>query len=253
MEQITSRQNELLRQVRKLYSSRSARRETGLFVCDGFKLLEEASLWGAEIPALLLREDRAEDPRAAAVTAGRKAVLPAGLFDSLCDVQTSPGVLFLCRMPAEKEPDLTRGCLVLDGLQDPGNLGTILRTADALGVASVCLTEGCVDPYNPKCVRATMGALFRAPFFQMEKEELLRRCRRQQVPVITADLRPGAKDLRKAELHGAAVVIGSEGPGVSEFFRSEADGSVIIPMRPGRESLNAAVAASIIAWELTRD
>jgi len=252
MERITSRQNELIKLTRKLYASRSARREMGLFVCDGFKLLEEAGLWGAEITLLLVREDRERDPRVEAAAAERKVVLPASLFDSLCDVQSSTGVLFHCRIPETPLPDLKRGCLVLDGLQDPGNVGTVLRTADALGVPSVCLTEGCVDPYNPKCVRATMGALFRAPFFELEKASLLALCREQQVPVITADLRPGAKDLRQADLRGTAVVIGSEGPGVSDFFRSEANGSVIIPMQPGRESLNAAVAASIIAWELTR-
>lgn len=249
---IQSRKNPLIQRVRKLYKSRSFRAQEGLFVCDGFKLLEEARLCGVPVETLLVREDCLQDGRLGNLETEETAVLPRDLFDSLCDVETSPGVLFLAPLPEEREPNWERGGLVLDGLQDPGNLGTILRTADALGVGGVVLTEGCADIANPKTVRATMGACFRVPFARRGRERLVEELKRNAVPLYVADLRAGARDVRQVPLRGKAVVIGSEGPGVSDYFRESADGAIVIPMEPGRESLNAAVAASIVLWEMRR-
>lgn len=141
--------------------------------------------------------------------------------------------------------------LLLDGIQDPGNIGTILRTADALEVP-VVLLEGCADPYSHKVVRASMGAVFRMPVIQSTWAQVQSACKDAQIPVAVTALTDRAKDIRQADLSRMAVVIGSEGRGVRREILEAADAELIIPMNPRCESLNAAIAASIVMWELTQ-
>ena len=165
-------------------------------------------------------------------------------------MQTPQGALFLCRLP-ESRPFVPKpGMLVLDGIQDPGNLGTILRTADALEIP-VVLLEGCADPYSHKVVRASMGAVFRNQPVQTTWAQLQLACKEQGIAIGVTALTDRAKDLRKAELKNMAVVIGSEGQGVRQQILHSADAELIIPMNPRCESLNAAVAATIVMWEMT--
>ena len=142
------------------------------------------------------------------------------------------------------------GMLLLDGIQDPGNLGTMLRTADALGVP-VALLEGCADPYSHKVVRSSMGAVFRTPVVQAAWAEVAESCRASGVPVAVTALSDRASDIRRADVKKMAVVIGSEGQGVRREILENADAELIIPMTPHCESLNAAVAASIVMWQMT--
>ena len=139
----------------------------------------------------------------------------------------------------------------LDGIQDPGNLGTILRTADALEVPIVLL-DGCADAYNPKTVRASMGAVFRTQPVSMTREQAAAACREQNIPLLATAMSSDAVDLRQAELRAAAVVIGSEGQGICQKLLDAADQKIIIPMSPRCESLNAAVAAAIVLWQMKR-
>ena len=129
-------------------------------------------------------------------------------------------------------------------------MGTILRTADALDVP-VFLTEGCCDPYNPKTVRATMGAIFRTPPSTVTRQGLVDVCRQQNIPLLVTALSQQAQDIRTRNLREAAVVIGSEGQGVSRMLLEASDGQMIIPMHPRCESLNASVAAAIVLWQMT--
>lgn len=248
MERITSRQNSLLAKVVKLQQNRKYRRQEGLFVGDGTKLLMEAVKWAPEsLCAVILREDvKCPDlpGNVRAVQVSRQ------LMEQISMMEAPEGALFLCAMPEETEGDICPGTLVLDGIQDPGNVGTILRTADALDVP-VLLTEGCADPYNPKTVRATMGAIFRNPPRQISRESLVKACREKEIPLLATALSHGAKDLRNADLKSGAVIIGSEGQGVSKYLLEQSDGHIIIPMHPRCESLNAASAASIVLWEMT--
>lgn len=157
MEVLTSRQNALLSKAVKLQTSRKFRQAQGLFVGDGTKLLEEAVKWAPDaLEAVILRED-VKCPELPGHVRGVQ--VSRQLMEQISQMEAPEGALFLCRMPRMEEDGLVRGCLVLDGIQDPGNVGTILRTADALDIP-VYLTEGCCDPYNPKTVRATMGAIF---------------------------------------------------------------------------------------------
>ena len=140
---------------------------------------------------------------------------------------------------------------LLDGIQDPGNLGTILRTADALEVP-VVLLDGCADTYNPKTVRASMGAVFRTQPVSMTRQQAIAACRETHIPLLATAMSADAVDLRQADLCNAAVVIGSEGPGICPELFAAAEQKIIIPMSPRCESLNAAVAATIVLWQMKR-
>jgi TrmH family RNA methyltransferase len=177
--------------------------------------------------------------------------VPEDVMASISPMQSPQGAMFLCRLPEKSAFAPKPGMLLLDGIQDPGNLGTILRTADALGVP-VALLEGCADPYNHKTVRASMGAVFRSPVVTASWQEVKSACAAAQIPVAVTALTDRAKDLRQADLAAAAVVIGSEGQGVRQEILDAADAELIIPMNPDCESLNAAVAAAIVMWEMKR-
>ena len=246
MEQvITSRKNPLLQQVRKLLSSRKAREEAGLYAADGIKLLAEAVRYCPGLDTVILSEGvEAELPENV-----RLIRVPEDVMASVSPMETPQGALFLCRLPEKKAFVPTPGMLLLDGIQDPGNLGTILRTADALDIP-VALLEGCADPYSHKVVRASMGAVFRVQPVLTTWEEVSEKCRQAGIPVGVTALSPRAKDLRQAELRTMAVVIGSEGRGVRQEILDSADAELIIPMNPHCESLNAAVAAAIVLWQM---
>ena len=246
-ERITSRKNPLLQQVRKLLSSRKARQEAGLFVADGTKLLDEAVKWWPGLQTVILSEGvDAQVPEGVQVVR-----VPEDVMESISPMQSPQGALFLCRLPEKKAFMPKPGMLLLDGIQDPGNLGTILRTADALNVP-VALLEGCADPYSHKVVRASMGAAFRTPVQQTDWLTVQSCCAEEKIPVAVTALSDRAKDLRQAPLHTMAVVIGSEGQGVRKEILEAAQAELIIPMNPNCESLNAAVAATIVMWQMNQ-
>ena len=137
-------------------------------------------------------------------------------------------------------------------MQDPGNVGTVIRTANALGMDAVVLTGACADFYSPKTVRAAMGALFRQPVLTCSMDELMQLLHAHGLKLYGAALTDAAQDLRRVPLSPAAVAIGSEGRGLSAQLLAQCDGQIIIPMQPGAESLNAAVAASVVMWEIAR-
>lgn len=247
-ERITSRQNPLLQQVKKLQASRSYRRDCGLFVGDGTKLLEEAVKWYPGLQTVIATEGFS---LCALPDQVRVVTVPADVMHSISQMQTPQGVLFICALPEPRPLTLQGGCLILDGIQDPGNLGTILRTADALEVP-VALAEGCADPYNPKTVRASMGAIFRTQPQLAGFEALAAHCAANDIDLIATALTDRARDIREVTLQNAAVIIGSEGRGVSSAFLALAGQEMIIPMSARCESLNAAVAATIVMWQLRR-
>lgn len=243
---LTSRQNPLLQHVRKLQTSRSYRIRSGEFVADGTKLLAEAVKWCCGLTTVILADGVQSPPLPEHVRVVR---VPADVMDSLSTMQTPQGALFVCRLPEERNFALTPGMLVLDGIQDPGNVGTILRTADALEIP-VVLTDDCADPYNAKTVRASMGAVFRTPPLCAQRQQILQACRERNIDLAVTVLSQQAVDIRQAQLNACVVVIGSEGKGVSHTFLQAARRQFIIPMNPRCESLNAAVAAAIVMWQM---
>lgn len=244
-ELITSRKNPLLQQVKKLLTSRKERENTGLFVADGTKLLQEAVAWWPGLETVILSQGiEAEIPENV-----RVVEVPKDVMESISPMQTPQGALFLCRLPEAKPFAPKPGMLLLDGIQDPGNIGTILRTADALEIP-VALLEGCADPYSHKVVRSSMGAVFRTQVVQTTWEEAKTACKQAGIPIAVTALNDTAKDLRNAPIHEMAVVIGSEGQGVRQEILDAADNALIIPMNPNCESLNAAIAAAIVMWQM---
>ena len=245
MERITARKNPLLQQVRRLLSSRKDREKEGLFVADGTKLLAEAVKWWPGLHTVILSDGVEAD-----IPDGVRVVqVPEDVMQSISPMQSPQGALFLCRLPQKAVFEPKPGMLLLDGIQDPGNLGTILRTADALQIP-VALLEGCADPYGHKVVRASMGAVFRDPPVQTNWESVKKACADAGIPVAVTALSDRAQDLRQADLHQMMVVIGSEGQGVRREILDNAQAELIIPMNPKCESLNAAVAAAIVMWQM---
>lgn len=245
---ISSRKNSLLQQTRRILTSRREREETGLFAGEGTKLLAEAVRYAPEWLHTVFLAEGVEQETPEHV---RRVRLPRELLDSLSTMDAPQGAIFLCRMPEEPEFVPKPGTLLLDGLQDPGNLGTILRTADALGT-SVVLLEGCADRFSPKTVRATMGALFRRPSYRMDWKAARDAFHQAGIPIAVTALSPRAEDIREADVSKMAVVIGSEGRGVRPEVLEQADRELIIPMDPHCESLNAAVAATIVLWQIRK-
>lgn len=250
METVTSRQNRRVRELRELCRDGDFRRREGLYVCDGDKLLQEARRSGARVQTVFWKGGRPEGLPAFQ----DEVLLSEDLYDYVSPMKNSPGPLFTVQMPeaGETASSPVTSVLVLEGVQDPGNVGTVLRTADAFGVSAVILLEGCADLYAPKTVRATMGAIFRQRVLQMKREALPEFCKRNELPLYAAALSENARDIWELSLHRAAVCVGSEGSGLSRELRDLCGGEVIIPMRGAAESLNAAVAAAILMWEMTR-
>ena len=244
-ERITSRKNPLLQQVRRLLTSRKDRVKEGLFVADGTKLLAEAVRWWPGLETVIL----SDGVQAAVPEHVRLVRVPEDVMASISPMQSPQGALFVCRLPEKMTFIPKPGMLLLDGIQDPGNIGTILRTADALDVP-VALLEGCADPYSHKVVRSSMGAVFRTPVVQTDWETARAACCQAEIPVAVTALSDRAQDLRDAQLCSMAVVIGSEGQGVRQQILENAQRELIIPMNPHCESLNAAIAAAIVMWQM---
>ena len=244
-ERIVSRKNPLIQQVRRLLTSKKDRQKEGLFVADGTKLLAEAVKWWDGLETVILSDGVEADVPAHV----RVVRVPGDVMESVSPMETPQGALFICRLPEQKEFIPKPGMLLLDGIQDPGNMGTILRTADALSIP-VALLEGCADPYSHKVVRASMGAVFRTPVIQTRWAESAEAFKSAGIPVAVTALSDRAVDIRTANLKEMAVVIGSEGQGVRKEILENADAQLIIPMNENCESLNAAIAAAIVMWQM---
>ncbi len=250
-ESITSRQNPLMTHLRKLASSRSYRKKSGEYLCDGTKLLAEALKWGAEVKTAVFSEGVDIPPLPDGVRAVR---VSEELMRAVSPMETPQGALFTVALPEVQLPETLSGkhYLVLDGVQDPGNVGTILRTADAFDCDGVFLVNACADLYNPKTARATMGAIFRREAYTVTAEELFALLRKSGVPLYGTALRDDTVPLAEANLARAAVAIGSEGRGLSQQVLDECAKTLKIPMNPRCESLNAAIAATVVLWEMYR-
>ena len=170
-------------------------------------------------------------------------------MQSLSGMRSPQGVLFTCALPKPMPVRLRTGMLLLDRIQDPGNLGTILRTADAFAIP-VVMTNGCADAFSEKTVRASMGAVLRTPPCSLPLEQVLAQCAENGIPLAATALTETAQTLTQLDLRDYLVVIGSEGQGICGELLRASQKQIIIPMQPRCESLNAAVAAAIVLWQM---
>ena len=250
MDRITSAKNPLIRDMKAL-NQRKGRVEQGRFLVEGEKMIREALSCGLTIRDALALEAHADF--AAALNA-RAFIVPEGLLQAVCDTKSPQGVCASFDLP-ESTPlgDAPDIIVALDGVQDPGNLGTIWRTADAAGFGALLLGAGCADPLSPKVQRSAMGSGFRIPF--MVEENL---------PAALENMKAAGWTVIASDLHGMdfysrpdpgerfVLVIGNEARGISDATRRAADMLLKLPMRGGAESLNAAVAAGIMMYDLTK-
>jgi TrmH family RNA methyltransferase len=257
MFQLLSRSEERL--IRALHR-RKEREAEGLFLAEGVRVVEELLASGLEIrlavvsPAL----DASERGRHLLAELGQRTAVRQvddRTLTALAGTQTPQGLLAVARTPrtrlAELEIPAAATILILDGVQDPGNFGTLVRTADALGAAALITLPGTVDPWNAKSVRATAGAAFRIPIVEGEVDTLLGWLREQGFTIYGAAA--GGVDASQAEFaNRAALIVGNEGAGLSPAARNAADALLAVPIEPHAESLNVAVAAGILLFLLTR-
>lgn len=277
-ELISSRRNPAVIKLCGLAEKKNREAER-LFRFDGIKLYLEAASAGVGMEQIFLRQSSAAGiyERISAAGApipgegrGQVCLLADSLFDAVSEEKSPEGIITAAKYidkfhktvkidnNSNPPSDILSLCgeriIMLEDIRDPGNLGTILRTAGALGFGTVCLAGECADIYSPKTLRASMGAIFKVRTLSCrDGESLARALRAGGRRVLAAALDPGAVSLGKVSLsRGDCVVIGNEGHGLSRCLRAACEASVMIPMAEGFESLNASVAAAIFMWEAAR-
>ncbi len=243
---ITSRENPQIKQVCALVGSAKKRRAEGLFVCEGFTLLEEALRRGLQPRAVYCLEELAHKlPKLDCPC----ALVNRSVLEKLSDVPAPQGVVFTLPLPKPRHELTGSRFLALDSLRDPGNMGTILRTADAFGLDGVILLGDCVDVYSPKVVRSAMGSLFSSRLYAMTAADLRAQLDKLGLPLYAATLAPDSRPITQVSLKQGCVIVGNEAHGVSPDTIAQCTGSVIIPIQSA-ESLNAGIAAGILMWEM---
>lgn len=268
---ITSRDNEMVRRMRRLLTDGKARRQEGAFVIEGARLCEDAARSGAAIETALItdraRERYPEQVAKVSAVAAHVFEVAEPVATSLSDTATAQGVICLCKALDNRQNLDTidnsillsfnnRKWLALEDVRDPGNLGTVIRTAEAVGVGGLILSAGCCDVYSPKVLRGSMGGVFRLPIFETASmPDAIRRlqaagcCGYACVPVNGEDVLSVVEASLTA---GTVSVIGNEANGLTEETIAACRYRLTIPMAGRAESLNAAVAAALVLWEMAR-
>ena len=248
METLTSLKNPKVLAWRSL-KDKKGREEQQAFLVEGVRMVREALSSSFTVKALLLREGF--DPGFPVPAGIPVFLLPVHVFQSVCDTKTPQGVAVVLEL-------CTHGVfgnrlLALDGVQDPGNVGTIIRTADAAGFDGVLLSPDCADLFSPKVLRSTMGSVFRLGFsFPSSLPDELKKLKTNGFSILSSQLDGEPFYDRKEVAPSFVLIIGNEGNGISEAVKAVATHRLCLPMRGGAESLNAAVAAGIMMYDLTR-
>jgi TrmH family RNA methyltransferase len=257
---IESSSNAQIKKIKKLIKNARFRREERMFVAEGWKMLDEA-VKNHLVRAVYVSVDAAlEWEKRAAMVENEDSIyvewLSSSLFQELSDTVSPQGVIALVEMPMydiHKISSTGEALLLLEDIQDPGNLGTMMRTAEGAGMSGVVLSKGCVDLFNPKVVRATMGAMFRMPYFICDDfSTTVEQLKNDKFRICAAHL-AGKKSYTEETFEGkTGIMIGNEANGLSEKICRLADVYVKIPMEGELESLNAAVSAALLMYEVHR-
>jgi len=256
---ITSAQNEKVKLVRELLSSKKSRIEKNLFIAEGVRMAAEALAAGSQPTLVLYSRQVIQDgqlllKKLSASPAAIEEVSP-DLLERISDTRHSQGILLVLPIPRHPFPQPVDFALALDRIRDPGNMGTILRSAAAFGFETVFLTPGCTDPFSPKVVRAGMGAHFKVRILEMHADAIASFCKETNQPplqILLADAENGQVCWESDLTRPLCLIIGGEAEGASSELRAIADGIVTIPMQPHTESYNAAISASILMYEIRR-
>lgn len=258
MQQITSKENQIIKHIIKL-KEKKYRKEYNEYIIEGAKILQEAIQEKAKIKQIIISENSINTEL---IQKHLKEELkkinyiqvPQNIFKLISEVEKPQGVLAIIEKNNKGE-DINLNqeiILALDDLQDPGNLGTIIRTADSVGLKQILISKGTTDPYNPKVIRSTMGAIFRVNIIECENlKETLKKLQNNNFKVMVTDLNTD-KSIYDIKLQKNVIIIGNEANGVSEEIKQMADTRVVIPMFGKTESLNASVATGVILYEYVR-
>ncbi len=261
---ITSSANSRVKQVIQWQTKAKERKKAGVFLTEGFKMYEEAPLesilevYVAESAlASLEKMDAKEEKMAVKLKKTGYEVVADSLFKKMADTQTPQGILCVVKQPEYRLEEILKQdrplLMILENLQDPGNLGTIIRTGEGAGVTGVIMTAKTVDIFNPKVIRATMGSVFRVPFLYVEDmEDTLKKLKEKGIRTYAAHLAGREYYDSFSFTGGTAFLIGNEGNGLEKKTADLADSYLKIPMEGKVESLNAAIAASLLMYEAQR-
>lgn len=258
LRKIDSRQNSLVKEFRKAFHGGELS-DDGYCAIESVKTIEEAIRSGLKLRAVMFSEsarNRADKllPQFAAHV--ETVIVPDDVFSGAVATDAPQGVAAFVKIPQHDLAKVLQGndllLVVAAGLQDPGNLGTLVRSAEAFGAAAVLTTEGTASQFNSKVIRASAGSMFRLPVVKVASRDLVSALREKNVRLLATSSHKG-KPIDEAELTGAvALFIGGEGAGLPKTLANEMDETVVIPHSPGVESLNAGVAASIVLYEASR-
>lgn len=252
---ITSTSNQKIKEIVQLQKKSRLRNEQGVFIVEGLRMVQE--LPAERIERLYMTEEFYKKKGKALFAGMSLELVTPTVFSYMSDTKSPQGVLAIARQNEYRAEELMDGSgvhlLALDNLQDPGNLGTIFRTAEAAGVDGIFMSRDCADIYNPKTVRSTMGAIFRQPFVYVESlTDVIAKMKEKGITVYAAHLE-GEYAYDREDYRGkTAFLIGNEGNGLRKEVEEMADVRIRIPMAGRAESLNAAVAAGILMFEVSR-
>lgn len=259
MQIITSKDNEIIKSIRKL-KERKYREQENEYIIEGIKLIEEAIQEKVEISKIVIcdecmKENKIDTKIMYEIARYDCFSVPEKVFKTITDVNTPQGILAVLKKKTEENKKIDYSeevILALDNIQDPGNLGTILRTVDSVGLKQIIVSKGSVDPFSPKVVRSTMGAIFRLNIIEVENiEELLKECKENNFKVVATSLNT-KESIYDVKYNKTVIVIGNEANGVSKEVLSLSNKKVKIPMLGKTESLNASVATGVILYEYVR-
>lgn len=240
---ITSRKNKELLHIRKLLSDSAYGRDCGAFALEGRKLLGSALEANFPIKQYVLT-DNSPIPQGDVPC----ITVPEDIMAWLSPKKSPSDIIFVADIPVYTFTEPQGSYLILDRLQDTGNVGTLWRTAQGLGATALILLEDCVNPWGSKCLRSTMGACFHIPIYELTTEEMLGKF--QGYPLYGTDLQEDSLSLGEVSLKDCAVILGNEGSGVRKELLASCDKTLYLPMSQGCQSLNVAVTGSIVLWEM---
>lgn len=250
---VTSAANPIIKRYAALQRA-AARAETGAFLAEGASLVRECVNERIKIETIFVREDAAEKHAALLSAADCEVILTsAAALEKLSSMKTAPDIAAVCRIPEYRKSLRAEGrYIVCADVQDPANIGAVIRSAAAFGVDGVILCGGC-DPFSPKVLRGSMGAVFKISLHAFDSfEQAAQQLRALDIPLYAAMLDRDARSVTEVDFsRGGAVAVGNEGAGLSSAQAALCGGRVYIPIAPQVESLNAAVAASIVMWEMS--
>ena len=251
---ITSRNNDLIKKVKSL-NDKKFRNQYNQFIIEGDKMINEAIKEKISIEYIFVEENY--EWKNSGIDGNRIITVSSSVMEVISSLKNSPGVLAVAEKKTNKnieEIDLKDEdlFLILDNVQDPGNIGTIIRTADSIGLKYIFIKDGSCDIYNPKVLRSTMGSIFRVECVTFsDNKALIEKLKQNNIKVYATNLKTN-KSIYDVDFKNSAIIVGNESNGVSEELLDLADENIKIPMRGNAESLNVAIATSIILYEAYR-